>query len=407
MISFFKEPTEVAKYLKSKKAQIHFDYDEIMHDAHKKVFTVAKVTNMSLLNDMKASLESAFKNGKSFEAWKEDITPTLKKHGWIGKTKVTDPKTGEIKEIFVGSKRLRNIYNTNMRTAYAKARYQNQMESLGEYFRYSAVLDQLTRPSHARLHGTTLPKTDPFWNINYPPNGWGCRCKVQVLTKEECKRRGIKPLDSSKGLINIAHKDFAYNPGKVDKIDDIFKERKNELLKTFKNQKLKEKLSSFEHERDFYVWQKGLDDAIDELLVKKNLNSPIEVFGLGVLSDFVIKKAKEVLKINTQTKHIVGDKKGVLHIRPERKSIYNQDLRIDEIRQIVKVLDDKNTPISIDIKKKNIIFWFDDKIDKTKINKIIVDLNYNLKKFGVTNYMISVGKVDKTSKDDKNFIKIR
>ena len=36
----------------------------------------------------------------------------------------------------------------------------------------------------------------------------------------------------------------------------------------------------------------------------------------------------------------MGDKKGILHIRPERKGIYNYDLRIDEIRKIVKILDD-------------------------------------------------------------------
>ena len=70
-------------------------------------------------------------------------------------------------------------------------------------------------------------------------------------------------------------------------------------------------------------------------------------------------------------------------------------------------MDDENTPVSIDIDKKNIIFWFDDEKDAKKINKIVVDLNYNLKKFGVANYMVTASKVDKTSKDDANFVKIR
>ncbi|MCR8685181.1 hypothetical protein [Campylobacter ureolyticus] len=55
-------------------------------------------------------------------------------------------------------------------------------------------------------------------------------------------------------------------------------------------------------------------------------------------------------------------------------------------------MDDENTPVSIDIDKKNIIFWFDDEKDAKKINKIVVDLNYNLKKFGVTNYMVTARK---------------
>ena len=103
----------------------------------------------------------------------------------------------------------------------------------------------------------------------------------------------------------------------------------------------------------------------------------------------------------------MGDKKGILHIRPERKGAYSQDLRIDEIRQIVKVLNDKNTPVSLDISDNAIIFWFDDNIDKTKINKIVVDLNYNLKKFGVTNYMVTAGKINKQDMKHKEFIKIR
>lgn len=104
----------------------------------------------------------------------------------------------------------------------------------------------------------------------------------------------------------------------------------------------------------------------------------------------------------------MGDKKGILHIRPERKGIYNQDLRIDEIRKIVKILSDENTPVSIDIDKKNIIFWFDDEKDAKKINKIVVDLNYNLKKFGVTNYMVTIGKALKADELGKSsYIKIR
>lgn len=97
-----------------------------------------------------------------------------------------------------------------------------------------------------------------------------------------------------------------------------------------------------------------------------------------------------------------------MHIRDDRKSAYNQALRIDELKKIVQILADKNTPASIDTKNKNIIFWFDDELDEAKINKIVVDLNYTLKKFGVTNYMVTAGKVKK--KDElgrKEYIKIR
>ena len=409
--SFFEEPTAVYEYLKSKKPEIHFDYDEIMHDAHKKAFTVAKMMNLDLLKDTQASLIKAFKEGVGFDEWKKSVKPMLAKKGWLGNIKVKDPKTGEEKEIYVGNRRLRTIFNTNMRTAYAKTRYESQMQSLGEYFRYTAVLDGRTREAHRKLHGKTLPKTDKFWDTNYPPNGWGCRCKVQVLTEAECVARGIVPLADGSFLPQAAEKDFRYNPGKVDKTDEILKDKQNKALgaitSSLAKKNLKQSLDSFEHERDVYVWQKSLDDAVVELLVKKNLKAPIVAFALGKLGKDVIKKSEKLLGVKIETEYIAGDKHGILHIRPERKGQYGQDLRIEEIKKIVKILADDKTPVSVDTVNKNIVFWFEDEKDASKINKIVIDLNYKLKKFGLTNYMATASKVDKTNEKEAQFIKIR
>ena len=409
--SFFEEPTAVYEYLKSKKPEIHFDYDEIMHDAHKKAFTVAKMMNLDLLKDTQASLTKAFKEGVGFDEWKKSVKPMLAKKGWLGNIKVKDPKTGEEKEIYVGNRRLRTIFNTNMRTAYAKARYESQMQSLGEYFRYTAVLDGRTREAHRKLHGKTLPKTDKFWDTNYPPNGWGCRCKVQVLTEAECVARGIVPLADGSFLPQAAEKDFKYNPGKVDKTDEILKDKQDKVLdavtSSLAKKNLKQSLDSFEHERDVYVWQKSLDDAVDELLVKKNLKAPIVAFALGKLGKDIIKKSEKLLGVKIETEYIAGDKHGILHIRPERKGQYGQDLRIEEIKRIVKTLADDKTPVSVDTVNKNIVFWFEDEKDASKINKIVIDLNYKLKKFGLTNYMATASKVNKTNEKEAQFIKIR
>lgn len=331
--SFFDEPTEVVEYLQSKKSELHFDYDEIAHDTHKRVFTIAKMTDLDLLKDMQSSLYEAFKNGIKFDEWKKQIKPKLAARGWLGKTQVTNPKTGETKNIYVGNHRLKTIYSTNMRTAYAKARYQSQMSASGEYFYYTAVLDRLTRPAHKRMHGVVLPKTDKFWDTNYPPNDWNCRCKVQVLSKQQLKSRGISPLKDSSSLKDVAGADFAYNPGKkLDKLDEILSKKQSEALATLRlkeQAKLKEQLANFKHERDKYVWQSGLNHAVDELLVKKNLKAPISTFMLGKLSDDVIKKSEKILNLKIETNSVVGDKNGILHIRPERKNQYGQNLRLE------------------------------------------------------------------------------
>lgn len=47
--------------------------------------------------------------------------------------------------------------------------------------RYSTAGDERVRQSHRPLDGIVRPVDDPFWNTNYPPNGWGCRCMVEQV----------------------------------------------------------------------------------------------------------------------------------------------------------------------------------------------------------------------------------
>ncbi len=75
--------------------------------------------------------------------------------------------------------------------------------------KYEAVDDKFSRPSHSRMNGTVRPINDSFWNRNYPPNGWGCRCTV-TQTDEE-----VTPVPNAG-----ADADFRYNPGKDRKLFD-------------------------------------------------------------------------------------------------------------------------------------------------------------------------------------------
>lgn len=223
--SFFNTPEDMLKYFNSKESELHFDYDEISAEAYKRVFSIAKITRMDLLEDMRDAINAAIKEGKGFDDFLRDITPTLQKQGWLGKTKVINPKDGEEKEIYVGARRLKRIYETNIRTAYAKSSYDSAMSSSKKYFRYSAILDSRTRASHKMMHGIVLDKNDKFWEKNYPPNDWGCRCKVIALDDDDLKRYGLKPLKSSKNLPNIAGKDFSYSMKDEDALDNLLKQK--------------------------------------------------------------------------------------------------------------------------------------------------------------------------------------
>lgn len=211
-IDFTAEPKAVLDYLGGKGHALTFDYEEMLHEAHHKAFTVAKVTRLDLLADIHESLMDAQKNGKPFQQWKEELKPTLKQYGWWGETDVTNPKTGEVKTIYVGSRRLQTIYETNMRVSYAQARQATQREGDTEYWRYSAILDSKTRPDHQAMHGVILHRDAAFWQKNYPPNGWRCRCKVRGYTKEQLNAKGWKALEEPP-VSMIADPDWAYNPG--------------------------------------------------------------------------------------------------------------------------------------------------------------------------------------------------
>ena len=63
--------------------------------------------------------------------------------------------------------------------------------------------------------------------------------------------------------------------------------------------------------------------------------------------------------------------------------------------------------VVFDTQNKNVIFWFDDKENKDKINKVVVHLNYKVKKFGVENYTITAGKIDRIERERaKTYTKI-
>lgn len=212
LFDFGLAPKEVMEYLRSKGYKLTFNYDDIIKEAHHRAFTVAKITKLDLLEDIHSSLQEAMQSGKGFKEFKKNIIPVLKKKGWWGEVESIDEETGEVKNIYVGSRRLKNIFKTNARVAYNVGRYRQQKElPVSVYWRYSAILDQQTRPAHSQKHGTVLHKDDTWWNTNYPPNGWGCRCKVRAYSKRQVERRGWKI--EEKTPKSIAEKDWDYDIG--------------------------------------------------------------------------------------------------------------------------------------------------------------------------------------------------
>lgn len=270
--SFNNPPLENIAFLMAKKPEIHFDYDEIKFEAHQRAFTVAKVTQIDLLSDIQTSLENAFVEGQSYQSWVKELKPTLQKHGWFGKSvEVINPKTNKKKSIEVGASRLKKIFYTNARTAYAQSEARAGYKlPLSEYIRYVAILDNRTRHTHAQMHGKIAHRKDKFWEKNYPPNGWNCRCAVEFISKDEMIEQGFKEMSEIEKTLNFAEKDWDYDTRNLEKNDNGLQLIiENKLKKYVKNQSAREALELLREQvkenRSMYERIKGFYNEVKAL----------------------------------------------------------------------------------------------------------------------------------------------
>lgn len=96
-------------------------------------------------------------------------------------------------EIILSDAYLKNVFRTNIQTAYGHGRWQQQQKNKAKrpYLMYSAIDDTRVRPSHLVLNRIIRHIDDPFWLLYYPPWGFMCRCTVIALTEKEAKKLGI------------------------------------------------------------------------------------------------------------------------------------------------------------------------------------------------------------------------
>ena len=81
---------------------------------------------------------------------------------------------------------LRTEYNQAVQSAQMASKWAD-FERDKEFInlQYRTDNDERVRASHRVLHGVTLPVDDKFWQQYTPPNGWGCRCTVVAVPKDD------------------------------------------------------------------------------------------------------------------------------------------------------------------------------------------------------------------------------
>jgi hypothetical protein len=195
-------PNDTVEFFRSKGAYpTSRRWWEVWQEEHARAFTVAGVTDRTVLESVRGSMDKVLAEGGTFEQWKKTIVPQLEQA----------VKNGTAPEGILTDQRLRTIYNTNLRMARAAGQWK-RIEALKEFapfLMYFAVKDDHTRALHriwGGLDGNTqpiiLPVDHPAWFIFYPPNGWGCRCNVIQLSQADLDRMGLT-VSSDARLIDI------------------------------------------------------------------------------------------------------------------------------------------------------------------------------------------------------------
>lgn len=155
------------------------DYFAVRGAAHDHAFVVAGAHRVDMVADIQQVLQRALDDGATLEAFREDFFAVLDNYGW-------QPDGGR-------AWRARVIYETNLRTSYAAGRHQQlqEVKATRPYWMYEHSDAVITpRPLHLEWDGLVLLADDPWWQTHYPPNGWGCQCRVRSLNARDLKRLG-------------------------------------------------------------------------------------------------------------------------------------------------------------------------------------------------------------------------
>jgi SPP1 gp7 family putative phage head morphogenesis protein len=186
-------PDRTVRYFEAKGYRMSRAWTDTWQEEHTRWFTVAHVARLDILETIRRSIDEAARSGMTFEQWKTNVVPELQKQGWWGMVRDAS-LTGTSKDIYVGPRRLRTIYDTNMRMSRAAGQWQRiqARKESHPYLWYRDAGDRRVRPAHRRWNGIVLPVDHAFWDTHFPPNDWFCRCEVIQLRVRDLQRFGLR-----------------------------------------------------------------------------------------------------------------------------------------------------------------------------------------------------------------------
>lgn len=386
-------------------------WDDIQRSAHDRAFIVAGAAKADLLTDLHESLTQAATDGRGLDAWRKDFRQIVKDHGWERWTG-QGTKGGE-------AWRTRVIYQTNMSTSYAAGRYKQLTEpgflALRPYWRYihsDSVMHP--RPWHLAWHGLTLLASDEFWKAHFPPNGWGCQCRVTAVSKREGEAsaraglghvpEGTDAIDGKTQAPVGIDKGFDYAPGaSVNKPMQEFIDAKLLNLNAPIGAQMWEVLKPVLLAERTAAWQKVFDSTLETMQAGGNAVTvhtvePAIVAALATEHKVVLENAS-VLMRDTE----------LVHALRETKAARGATLPESAWRELPAELEAAS--VYLDALDGSLIYAFD---LGDRAGKVVIRVNYNQKgRFDgvrariVSNFIQTGGVVDTNNLGESKYVLLK
>jgi len=289
--AFGLSPEKAVKYFQDKGYAFSWDWHEIYQDAHNKAFTVAKVTRMDVLEDIRGMVDKSLTEGITLNQFRKELEPKLKAKGWWGRQTVEGPNG--LQEVQLGNPwRLRTIYRTNLQTAYAAGRWKEMVANADDrpYLQFICVLDAHTRPTHRIMHGKVFRIDDPIWKKMAPPLGWGCRCRLIALDDDDLKRLGLK-VESSEGTLSTEDKLVSETTGEMKPVTVYTDPKTGKRVITDPGFDYNPGIDSFEPDLPHY--DKDIVSEYEKAVQKEGLASRVPIKNNGDIGKLLAKFDEE------------------------------------------------------------------------------------------------------------------
>ena len=402
---------EAIEFFKDKEKVPSRTWTDLLHSEHGKSFVIAGVMDVGILSDVHELLAKSMQEGIPLKQFQKEFKKTIEGR-WLPTSKTGEPNSGW---------RARVIYETNIKTAYAAARYEKfqKIKKTHPYWRYRHGSSRVPREDHLKWDGLVLLADDPWWDTHYPPNGFGCSCYAEAISELELKMAGKDGPDEAPPMdmrtVKFGDREievpkgvdpgWAYAPGASEYQAQL------QALAQGEPRIVIHACDRIQNEAPQFFEQatKEYEKWVDGLLTTRRTSSEAQTIGL--MTSDVFEGAKGC-GLKPASAGIEAIDKDILHLRKPSKVKDWKAISIEDLKNIPTIIANPQA-VLYSYRENNLLYVFDPKDGDERKGKIVVGVAVDefVKRDGIKvkrtlNKIVSAGLVPLFNLKDEKFYKI-